>query len=443
MFALNLSLFAASILVLIFCTLKQVKRNLQMLLAIFLGGFLGIILKSYSSAEVLKSITNFYDFFAIGYIKFLQMLIFPVASVAILKAFLHIADSNSSTKPLILIIIVLILTTSIAAFVGFISAYFIDFNLNDFKNIISNEALTQNIQSKEDALNRPFHLLLTSFISNNIFADLTGRSSSSLGSIVVFFTLVGFAYLSLHKNEAEYARYFKITVNLTYKIFMFLVQIALKITPFGILALFAKLIASTEVSSLIKLSNFIIVSYIAMFAMFIFHLILISISGISLKEYLKKTFTVLSFGFFAKSSSAAIPLNIQAQKNLGIREDFASVSASFGTVLGQNGCAGIYPAMLITLVAKTMGINILDFNFILPVIFIVTINSFGIAGVGGGALFAAIAGLTAFNMPLTIVILLAGIEPLIDMGRTALNINGSITSSIVSSKITNSIKSDT
>ena len=91
--------------------------------------------------------------------------------------------------------------------------------------------------------------------------------------------------------------------------------------------------------------------------------------------------------------------------------------------------------MLATMIAPTMGINPLDPGFIAALVGIVAISSFGIAGVGGGATFAALVVLPAMGMPVTLVALLISIEPLIDMARTALNVNGSMTAGVLTSRL--------
>ena len=132
---------------------------------------------------------------------------------------------------------------------------------------------------------------------------------------------------------------------------------------------------------------------------------------------------------------AAIPLNVETQtQRLGVDEETANMSATFGTSIGQNGCAGIYPAMLAVMVAPTIGIPI-DAHFILSLVAIITVSSFGIAGVGGGATFAALIVLPAMGLPVTIAALLISIEPLIDMARTALNVSGAMTAGTITSRV--------
>jgi len=132
-----------------------------------------------------------------------------------------------------------------------------------------------------------------------------------------------------------------------------------------------------------------------------------------------------------------LPMTIKTQtKDFGVSEGVANFAGSFGLSIGQNGCAGIYPAMLAVMVAPSAGVDPTDFSFIISLILIVAISSFGVAGVGGGATFAALIVLSVMNLPIAIVGLLISVEPLIDMGRTALNVSGAMTSGILTSKAT-------
>jgi L-cystine uptake protein TcyP (sodium:dicarboxylate symporter family) len=129
-------------------------------------------------------------------------------------------------------------------------------------------------------------------------------------------------------------------------------------------------------------------------------------------------------------------MSVQTQTSrLGTPEGIANFAASFGSTIGQNGCAGIYPAMLAVMIAPTVGIDPFTLQFLAPLVGIITIGSIGVAGVGGGATFAALIVLSAMNLPVALAGLLISIEPLIDMGRTALNVSGSITAGTVASRV--------
>lgn len=153
--------------------------------------------------------------------------------------------------------------------------------------------------------------------------------------------------------------------------------------------------------------------------------------------YVKKASETLLFAFTSRSSAGTLPLNLKTQEErLGVPDGIANFAGSFGLSIGQNGCAGVYPAMLAVMIAPTVGINPLDIRFIATVIVIVAISSFGVAGVGGGATFAAIIVLSALDLPVALAGVLISVEPLIDMGRTALNVSGSMTAGVTTARIT-------
>jgi hypothetical protein len=118
---------------------------------------------------------------------------------------------------------------------------------------------------------------------------------------------------------------------------------------------------------------------------------------------------------------------------LGVTPAIANFAASFGATIGQNACAGLYPAMLAVMIAPTAGIDPTSPGFITSLVVVATLGSFGIAGVGGGATFAALVVLSSLNLPVALAGLLISVEPLIDMGRTAVNVSGSMTAGTVTS----------
>ena len=91
--------------------------------------------------------------------------------------------------------------------------------------------------------------------------------------------------------------------------------------------------------------------------------------------------------------------------------------------------------MLAAMIAPSLGLDPLSPSFFFPLVMIVAISSFGIAGVGGGATFAALVVLPAMGLPIELVALLISIEPLIDMARTALNVSGSMVAGTVTQRL--------
>src|SRR5699024_9839623 len=104
---------------------------------------------------------------------------------------------------------------------------------------------------------------------------------------------------------------------------------------------------------------FVIASYAALIAMYLVHLVIVSVTGLNPVQFVKKTSEALLFAFTSRSSAGTLPLNIQTQRvRLGVPSSIANFSGSFGLSIGQNGCAGIYPAMLGIMIAPAAGVEI-------------------------------------------------------------------------------------
>jgi L-cystine uptake protein TcyP (sodium:dicarboxylate symporter family) len=272
-------------------------------------------------------------------------------------------------------------------------------------------------------------------VPSNVFLDLTEARPTSIIGVVVFGILFGIAALGVSRENPVRGRAIAEFVETAQAIVMKLVRMIMALTPFGILALIAKVVAGSDAADIVNLFSFIGASYLAIAIMFGVHALLLTAGGVNLAHYLRAVWPVLTFAFTSRSSAATIPLNVETQiDELGVPPPVANLSASFGATIGQNGCAGIYPAMLAVMIAPTMGVDPLSLTFIAGLIGIVAISSFGVAGVGGGATFAAFIVLPAMGFPVTVAALLISIEPLIDMARTALNVNGAITAGVLTGR---------
>jgi L-cystine uptake protein TcyP (sodium:dicarboxylate symporter family) len=175
-----------------------------------------------------------------------------------------------------------------------------------------------------------------------------------------------------------------------------------------------------------------------MLAILAVHATILALTGTSPVRFYKAIWPTLTFAFTSRSSAATIPLSVETQVDrLGVAPAIANMAASFGATIGQNACAGLYPAMLAVMIAPSVGVDPTSWSFIGSVVAVAALGSFGIAGVGGGATFAALVVLSTLNLPVALAGLLISVEPLIDMGRTAVNVSGSIVAGTVTSKLLN------
>ena len=437
---LNLLIFAALLL-----GLAQTRRTdwslaKKVLLGLSLGVLFGIGLHTVYGAghPVLKSTIGWLELVGNGYVQLLQMIVMPLIFASILSAVARLHNASSLGKISFLTIGTLLFTTAIAALIGIGLTNLFGLTAEGLVAGTQEAARLATIQSdyagKVADLNVP--QLLLSFIPQNPFADLARAKPTSIISVVIFAAFLGMAALQLLKDDADKGTKVLAAIDVLQAWVMRLVRLVMKLTPYGVLALMAKVVASSNVQDIVKLGSFVVVSYIGLALMFAVHGLLLSLAGVNPLRFFRKVWPVLTFAFTSRSSAATIPLSIEAQtRRLGVPQAIASFAASFGATIGQNGCAGLYPAMLAVMVAPTVGINPLDPLWIATLVGIVTLSSAGVAGVGGGATFAALIVLPAMGLPVTLVALLISVEPLIDMGRTALNVSGSMAAGTITSQV--------
>ncbi|WP_062239771.1 L-cystine transporter [Fictibacillus sp. FJAT-27399] len=416
---------------------KKVSFSKRVFAALAAGIVFGLILQFVyePASKVLANSADWYSIMGGGYVKFLQMAVMPLVFVSILSAFTKLKLSNNVGKISGSVIGILLGTTAIAAAIGIAAALSFHLEAVQITKGAPELARATELQTTFDQIkDKTLPQQVLDILPGNPFLDFTGARPTSTIAIVIFAAFVGIAYLGVKRKQADQAALFASIVEAVHAIVMRVVTLILRLTPYGVLALMTKTVALSDLDAIAKLGKFVIASYIALALMFIIHLLFITFSGLSPVTYIRKAIPVLSFAFTSRTSAGALPLNISTQKSLGVPEGIANFAGSFGLTIGQNGCAGIYPAMLAVMIAPSAGIDPLTPSFILSLIVIVVISSFGIAGVGGGATFAALLVLSSMNLPVALAGLLISVEPLIDMGRTALNVSGAMTAGILTSK---------
>jgi uncharacterized protein len=424
---------------------KHVSFSKRVFTGLGLGIAYGLILHFAYGTEstVLQESMPWFNIIGVGYVKLLQMIVMPLVFISILAAFTKVTIGKGFGKMAGRVLGILIGTTAIAALIGIAATLL--FGL-DASEIIQGEAEVSRGASIEEravgVADRALPEQILELLPANPFLDFTGARPTSTIGVVIFAAFLGFAYLAVLRREPENAAVVKKGIDAIYSLIMGIVRIVLRLTPYGILAIIARTVATSDFGAVYSLGKFVVASYVALGVMFIIHLVIIMLSGLNPITYLKKAGDALLFAFTSRSSAGALPLNINTQTNrLGVPDGIANFSGAFGLSIGQNGCAGIYPAMLAVMIAPSVGQPI-DLQFIVTLVIVIAVSSFGVAGVGGGATFAAILVLSALDLPIALAGLLISVEPLIDMGRTALNVSGSMTAGVTSARMSGELETD-
>ncbi|QKE56988.1 L-cystine transporter [Staphylococcus aureus] len=443
---INIIVLVIFIVILHMMARKHISFAKRVFTALGIGIVFGVLLHlAYGThSNVITSTSNWFNIVGQGYVALLQMIVMPLIFISIVAAFTKIQIGEKFAKIGSLIFIFLIGTVTIAAIVGVV--YALVFGLDASTINLGNAEQARGSEIAKQAKDLTAYTLpqqILELLPKNPFLDFTGQRATSTIAVVIFASFIGFAYLRVARKQPDHGELLKRAIDAIYSLVMAIVTFVLRLTPYGVLSIMANTLSTSDFGAIWTLGKFLIASYAALITMYIIHLVILSLLGISPIRYVKKTLEVLIFAFTSRSSAGALPLNVQTQtRRLGVPEGIANFAATFGLSIGQNGCAGIYPAMLAIMVAPVANVEI-DLQFIVTLIAVVIISSFGVAGVGGGATFASILVLSTLNLPVALAGVLISVEPLIDMGRTALNVNDSMLAGTGTAKLTKHWDKDT
>ena len=417
------------------CVLAVLRRKLDFTprvgLALILGIVFGVALQLIFGAETTAGAgaeaKKWINILGTLFTRSLQFVIVPLVLVSIVHAITKFSDSGEGFKKAGRIIAFLLITTAVSAVFSIIVVRLFNLSANNL------------IEYRESA-SRPTDVATTilNLVPNNLFAAL---SSTSVLPVVLIAAVTGFAYLAVKKNDPVSGVQFESFLRIAHAFVMKVVHFVIEFTPYGVLAIITVRTASGSGQFIIQLGLIVIASFVTLLAVFILHLVIATVAGLSPLVYLKKTTPALLFAFSSRSSAATVPLTIEAQRSLGVGEANSNLAAALGTCIGQNGCAGVYPTMVAILVGLVQGLNVWSAGFLIPLVIYVVIASIGTAGVGGGATNVSLLVLSFMGLPVELVAILISVDFIIDMGRTLVNVSDSILAGYVVGKLEGEIVS--
>lgn len=430
---LFLVIFALLEALLVFLKKKKVSFTLRIVAALALGLVYGAVLQASFGAggDITVLANQWFGIVGSGFTKALQFLIVPVVLVSITSATAKAGTDSRAVRSGGIVLSVLLGTTAISALLGYVDV--LAFRL-DAGGLIS------STMQKTEKTPTDIPTSLLNFIPSNLFEALTGNFAIP---VVFIAALTGFAILAIRKENPRLGEKFVSVVDGANELVMTITDFIIGFTPYGVLALIGKIASTKDYQSVATLFLFVAAIYAAILVMFAVHLLILAGFGVNPARYLRKVAPTLLFAFTSRSSAATLPMTIRTQtEKLGVDSASSNLAGSFGVTIGQNGCAGIYPAVVATVVAKALGWNIASFGFVALLVVYIVITSFGIGGVGGGATNATILLLSLFGLPIDLVAILISVDFIIDMARTALNVNDSILAGVVTAKRNHTFRQD-
>lgn len=408
---------------------KKVKFSTRMIVGTILGLALGLLIQIVAGFpsepdEIIwmNEVSSWYSFVGNGFMDLLKMLVIPLVLISMIRVIMNM-EGNHLGKMAGKTIGTLLGTTLIAGILGMI--------LGNIMNLGAGMVVTdQAAQAKEVSTMID---TLRGLLPSNIVKTM---AEGNVVGVVIFATFIGLAIRRLKTKYMDVIQPFIQWVEASYKILVSVAMTIIKFMPYGVIALLATTITSRGLSSLISVMKFIVALYIAVTLMFVIHLIIAALHGVSPKQYVKNGMEPLLLAFTSRSSLGTLPVLIETvEHKFGINEGVASFVGSIGANMGMNGCAGLYPALVVVMLAQMTGTE-MNVSFYIMLALVIVIGSFGIVGLPGAATLAlsvAVSGM-GMNEYFYLVGAVIAIDPILDMGRTFLNVSGTMMTSIVVGK---------
>ena len=406
---------------------KKVNFSKRMIIGTILGLVLGLIIQFISGFSndpmqitFVAETTKWYGLIGNGFIDLIRMLVIPLVMVSIIHVIINMKEGANIGKLTKNAMIVTMTMVIIAVLVGL--GVGMAFGVGKGMAVVGGSAEIKEVTNVVDTLR--------GLLPANPVKAMVDVNIIALVIMAVFF---GMGAKRMSKKYFDVVKPFFDLINALQKIIMSVAMTIIKYMPYAVIALLANTIAQRGLASILEVGIFIIALYVAVAIMFVIQLIALAIFGVNPVIYMKKALPVMILAFTSRSSVGALPLTIETLTDkLGVNDGTASFVAGFGTTAGMQGCAGVFPALLLIFVANVNGMPI-DITFIAMSVIVVALGSLGIAGSPGTATMAASVALSGVGLASSFPVVspILAIDPIVDMGRTLINVTGSMVNAII------------
>lgn len=250
--------------------------------------------------------------------------------------------------------------------------------------------------------------------------DLTTKLSFNVLQVLVVAAAIGIAALKVGKPAEPFLALNASALAVIQKVLWWIIRLA----PLGTVGLIGNAVAVYGWDTIGSLGKFSLAIYAGLaLVLFVVYPILIKSHGLSVKQYFSGAWPAIQLGFVSRSSIGTLPLTQRvAERNLGVPRAYASFAVPLGATTKMDGCAAIYPAISAIFVAQFFGVTLEPVHYLL-IALVSVLGSAATAGTTGAVVMLTLT-LSTLGLPLAGVGLLLAVDPILDMGRTAINVAG-------------------
>ncbi|MDY6456327.1 dicarboxylate/amino acid:cation symporter [Acinetobacter faecalis] len=397
--------------------------NSQILIAAIVGVIFGFILNLFPNTQFFDASIYGLSIVSSVFIGLLKMLLIPLIFSSIVVGVSNLQATGQLSRTWKITLMCCVTTTTLALILGLACAHL--FNVGKGVDIVMFQDAMNSHQTPDTLTPTSF---FTNFIQNTLINPFKAFAEGNVLAVVVFALFVGVALVKGGEN-------FRTVRKLSHQFFdimMLMIGWVMKLAPFGILVLLAKLIATEDITVLSRLAEFaaVVTGTTIFHGVVVLPLLLWIFGKMNPLTFFKGTRAALITAFATSSSSATMPLSMKcAQENLGVRPQTAGFVIPLGTQLNMDGTA-LYEAAAALFIANLMGLD-LTIGQQLIVCATAMIASLGAPGIPSAGMVTMIMVLQSVGLPAEAIAILLPIDRLLDTVRTVVNVQGDMMISVV------------
>lgn len=385
-------------------TKKKPSLTLKISISLILGVLTGILLQSHSAFAV-----NYIKPFGTIYLNLIKMIVVPVVLLSITQGIISLQDVRKVGTIGLRTVIYYTCTTALAVTFGLLFA--------NLLQVGAGYVLPTGDLSYTASEAPSFIDTIVNIFPSNAFKPLM---EATMLQVIVISMFLGFGIILAGEKGDMAMKAVDSFAEVAFKIMDMIIQLS----AIGVFALICPVVAENGPAVLLPLLKVILVAYLT----YIIHMALVYstsvrlMAGMSPIQFFKGMSQAMLFAFSSASSVGTLPFNMESTQKMGVRKEIASFVLPLGATINMDGTA-IYQGVCAIFIAQIFGID-LTLPQQITIILTATLASIGTAGVPGSGVIMLAMVLESVGLPLEGIALVAGIDRILDMGRTVVNITG-------------------
>lgn len=395
-------------------TKKKLSLSTIIFIALLTGAIFGILIHYFIPEGYFRDtilINGILYVLGNGFIRLMQMLVVPLVFCSLVCGAMAIGDTKTLGTVGVKTIIFYLITTALAVCLALSVASLINPGLGMHETVSDTSAAVETTTIN-------FADTLLNIIPKNIFNSL---ANGDMLPVIVFALFTGILLASMGNRVSTVANFFSQFND----IMMEMTTAVMKVAPVGVFCLIAKTFAGIGFDAFVPMLKYMgsVILALALQCFVVYQVLLFLFTRLNPFRFIRKFFPVMTFAFSTSTSNATIPLSIDTLfKKIGVSKRISSFTIPLGATINMDGTS-IMQGVAVIFIAQAYGIDLTP-SALATVVATATVASIGTAGVPSVGLVTLSMVLTSVGLPTEGIALIMGIDRILDMLRTAVNITG-------------------